>query len=71
MRFQMSADFSISDQGSLVMFSPQSEAAKAFVEEKVDVPGWAWLGNAFGVEHRMADGLIEGIEAEGLSVEAV
>jgi hypothetical protein len=29
---------------------------------------WQWLGNGFAVEPRYLDGLIEGIEGDGLTV---
>lgn len=61
-------DFTINDQGSVVMFTPLTDAATAWVDENVALEGWQWLGNSFAVDHRIAQALVDGIEAEGFTV---
>lgn len=61
-------DFRINDQGSVVGFTPVSQSAKEWFDENVQSEGWQWMGNTLYADHRMAQGLIEGIEAEGFEV---
>lgn len=65
------ADFQIFDRGSVVGFAPQTEAATEFVDENVHLESWQWQGNVFWADHRPAQDLIDGIAAEGLTVELV
>jgi hypothetical protein len=57
----------VSDQGSVVGFTPMTEAAKAFLTEKVAAEPWQFLAGTLWVDHHMVANLIEGIESEGLS----
>lgn len=53
-------------------FTPKSEAAKAFVEDNVDVPDYMQLGNgAFAADHRMAKDLVEALKDNGFEVRRV
>ena len=61
-------DFSYRDEGSIVMVTPITDDARAWVAENVDAPGWAWMGESFAVDHRMADALLEAIEGAGFSI---
>lgn len=63
-------DVAILDQGSLVGFRPLTDAAKTFIAENVQAESWQWLGRTLMVEHRFADNLIAGMQADGLVVEA-
>lgn len=65
---QVGPDFQVDDQGSLVLFEPVSQRAKAFVQAFVAVPDYAWLGRRFAVEHGCADDLLIGITGNGLTV---
>ncbi len=55
--------------GNQFMFCPATEAAKAWVNEHVQLEGWQWLGNAFAVDHRYAGELVEAMQEAGLVVE--
>lgn len=57
----VSPDVEISHEGSIVMVRPCTNAARDFVDQRVDVPQWAWLDGAFAVEHRCAGALVEGL----------
>jgi hypothetical protein len=63
-------DVTINDQGTVVLFVLETEAAWTFVKDVQTEPyQWMWMGNrGFAVDHRMADGLIEGMQADGLVV---
>lgn len=53
---------------SAVMVLVATEAASAWVEENVELEPWQWVGQAFAVEPRMLDQLLEGAVADGLTV---
>jgi hypothetical protein len=63
----ITADFRINDQGSLVGFTPLSGAAQVFLEDQVEAESWQFLGSTLWVDHRMATGLIEALDVNGLS----
>jgi hypothetical protein len=54
--------------GSVALVRVHTDAAKAWLEENSDVPGWAWLGATFGCEPRMVEHLLAGAEEDGLQV---
>jgi hypothetical protein len=62
-------DVVVTNQGaSVVMFQPVTEEAKQWVDDNLELEGWQWLGPAFAVDHRMVEHLIDGMEADGLTV---
>lgn len=61
-------DVTVNDAGSIVQFTPISNAAKAWFNDNVQSESWQWLGNALGVDHRYAEDLIGGLIAEGFEV---
>ena len=63
----MKADFSVSNQGSIFLLRPLSEAAQDWAE--AHLPGAApMFGPAFAVEHRYIAAIVDGIQADGLEV---
>ena len=64
-------DVSINDEGTIVLFTPETPAATAteFVERNVSLESWQWLGNGFACEPRLAADIIERMQAEGLVVQ--
>lgn len=54
---------------SLVQLHMLSQAARAWVEEKVDAEPYMFLGDAVCVEHRYVDDIISGMLDAGLVVE--
>lgn len=56
----MSTDFVIRDHGTIVTFTPISEAALEFMRD-VDSEPWQWLGPTLCVDHRMAQPLVDAI----------
>jgi hypothetical protein len=64
-------DVLVRNEGSVVIVTPQTDAAKEWVEENVETSGWQWLGGGFAVEPRMLDNLLEGMDADGLELELI
>lgn len=63
-------DLTILDEGTVVLFQLNTDIAREFVDENVQIANWQWLGNrSFAVEHRYAGNLIAGMQKGGLTVE--
>ena len=63
----MDVDVVVESPG-FVTIQPNSDAAKEWVEEFVQVDDYMWLGPRFGCEQSYSQGIIEGMIAAGLSV---
>lgn len=64
----MTPDFRISNHGSIFLLAPETDAAKAWVEEHLPEDRTSWCG-ATVVEHRYIEDIARGIVADGLTVE--
>jgi hypothetical protein len=64
-------DLTISSDGIIYLFHPESPAALAWLDDNVRLEGWQWLGRAFAVEHRYVGALVDGMVADGLRVEVL
>jgi hypothetical protein len=63
------ADVIVSNRGTVALFQLNTDAAKAFVDKKVELDGWQWLGNrSFAVDSRYAADLIAGMQGYGLII---
>jgi hypothetical protein len=60
------ADVVVQNHGSVVLVHPQTEEAKAWIEENVVEP--QYFGQALVVEPRYVIGLARGMEEHGLKV---
>ena len=65
----MDTDFKVRVEGSIWLFEPLTEIAKNFTGTDLDVQGWQWMGNAFGVDARIANNLVTALEEEGFVLE--
>jgi hypothetical protein len=54
-------DFSIRDEGTLVMFEPISRRAQDWWDDSVESPNWSKLGNSYAVDRRMAQAICIGL----------
>ena len=54
------------DGGTVSLFMPISDAAKAWTAENIHDA--QWLGRSFAVEHRYIDNIVVGIEDAGLTI---
>jgi hypothetical protein len=61
------ADFRISDEGTVVVFTPLSQAAQDFLD-CCQTESWQWLGPSLVVDHRPAHGLLTEIINQGMEV---
>lgn len=61
-------DFMVENLGTIWMFTPKTKTARKFVTHELHVEGWQYLGAGFGVDHRMAEGLLARINDEGLTI---
>jgi hypothetical protein len=55
----------ISDQGSVVSFTPESDYEYEWMTLNLETEDWQWLGRTLVVDHRPARDLIELLEGEG------
>jgi hypothetical protein len=62
------ADFSIRDEGSVVLLYPESDAAEAWAEAHISDEALHWAA-AVVIEHRYVQDILDGIRADGLVVE--
>ena len=62
-------DFSVNDQGSIVILTANTEAAREWVEEHLPADRQTWGRHGTVIEHRYADDIINGLQADGLTVE--
>ncbi len=61
-------DFAVSDQGTVVLFVPQNEAAKAFLENTFLWADYQSLGRGKAVDHRYAQQVYDVIVTDGFTV---
>lgn len=66
----MTTDFTVTDEGTIVLLVAETDAAKAWGAENLpaSTERMRW-GNAAVIEHRYAQDIIEGIQNDGLTVE--
>lgn len=62
-------DFVVRPHGTVWTFEPRTESANRFVRTDLDVQGWQWLGQSFGVDQRLVNDLIAALESEGFVLE--
>ena len=61
------ADFFIDSQSSVFVVIPRTDAAKAWIEEHVDMEDVQTWGNGIVVEHRFIQALVAGAQADDLT----
>jgi hypothetical protein len=61
-------DVHIHNNGSVVMVEPVTRRAVAWVATNVGLEDWQWFGGAFACEPRHVDNLVNGMQADGLTV---
>jgi hypothetical protein len=62
-------DFTIHNDGSIFMVTPNTQFAKDWVTENISLEPWQWLGNSFSVEYHYIAELVQGMVNDGFSVE--
>lgn len=61
-------DFIVTDQASVWLFEPLTEAAQQFVRDRLTFDEWLWQGQRFAVDHLAAGALTEDLRDEGFMV---
>ena len=61
------ADFSIQDEGSILILNLLSKAAQDWAEEYLPEDRMSWGKNGVVVEHRYIGPIVDGMIAEGLT----
>lgn len=62
-------DVTVQNEGTILLFHLNTEAAQEWVEHHVETESYQWFGPALVVEHRYADTLVAGMQNDGLEVE--
>lgn len=57
-------DFRIRNEGTVVMFTPMTEAARQFLRDKVQSESWQWMGDSLCVDHRVAWDLLHVLKTD-------
>lgn len=65
----MNMDFAFINCGSIWLLQPQTEAASDWTDEHIPEGAMTW-GTAIVVEPRYVEDIAEGIQTDGLTVEA-
>lgn len=58
----------VTNTGSFILFEPESDEEREWIDENVETESWQWLGNALAVDSRMAFQLAEGMQADGINI---
>jgi hypothetical protein len=62
-------DVLVNDDGSVVAFTLRTQAAQDWISEHTETESWQWLGrHTLVVDARFAEGLAEGMCADGLTL---
>lgn len=66
-RFMPRIDVSVQNEGSVILLTPNTEAARDWIDENISSSS-TWWGKALVVETRYAGPVIEGMQRAGLVV---
>ena len=61
-------DIKIVNHGSVLAFHPVSPQGKQWLETKCDSEPWQWFGGSLCVDHRIAPGLAQAAESDGMRI---
>jgi hypothetical protein len=64
------ADVTTNNEGAVIMFTPESDLGKQWVEDNLDLEPWQWRGNSFSVEPTYVPDILKGMKEDGLKVES-
>ena len=63
------ADVIVSNEGSVFLLNPVTDAGKEWLKENCRPEGWQWLGQCLAIETRYALDIVEGMQGDGLVVQ--
>lgn len=61
-------DIKITDEGSIVMFTPMTKAGEDWIQQNVEFESWQMMGPSLCVDHLPAQGLVEGMQEACLTL---
>ena len=61
-------DITVYNEGTIHIFIGSTETGQAWLDENLETPSWAKLGNNHAVEHRYSAPIIVGAQRDGLAV---
>jgi len=64
----MMCDLYVQNEGSIFLLRPQSDAGQQWIEENIPDDAMSF-GGAIVVEHRYIGAIVDGAQADGLTVE--
>jgi hypothetical protein len=65
----MSCDVRLSFHGSIVLLSPETEAARDWIDAHIDTEAAQFWAGALVVEPRYLDPIVEGMHEDGLCID--
>lgn len=65
----MTADVKVDNSGSVVGLTPITPAAREWIAENCQAEPWQWLGETLNIDTRYAGAVLEGMQADGLTIE--
>lgn len=61
-------DIRVVDEGSVVLFQPETDAAQRWLKANLVSEGWQWMGRSLAVQSSYAANIIDGARSDGLTV---
>jgi hypothetical protein len=65
----MAADVIVENSSSIVSLTPITPAAREWIKENCQTEPWQWLGPTLNIDTRYAGNILEGMQADGLTIE--
>ena len=63
------ADVIVSNEGSVFLLNPVTDAGKEWIKENCQTEGWQWLGQCLAIGPLYALDIVEGMQGDGLVVQ--
>jgi len=61
-------DLLIQNEGSIVVITPLTSSAKAWIDDNCELESWQWLGASLAIDWRFAEDIINGMKDAGFNV---
>lgn len=65
---QASADFVLENHGSVILIAPKTAAGQTWLNDNIAADPWQMMGGKIAAEPRLCENIVEGAEADGLTV---
>lgn len=65
----MSADVELNRQGNIILVQCNSQEAKDWVNDNVNLEPFYWMGDSFPCDQHVVQNIINGMEADGLTID--